>query len=163
MAKDKSLKIGEVAPEFCLMEADGKEVCLSDLINKGRYIILYFCKTEEKRRCDRSECPLKENLEKLKKYDVAVAVIDPDPIEEHKKFKRDHNIEFLLLSDPEMKVIKGYGVYEKVSIHGIDKYKIVSTVFLLDPNGRIVKVWEPKIIEDSIDDIIYTLEKLLSK
>ncbi|WP_457642401.1 peroxiredoxin family protein [Persephonella sp.] len=160
MAKDKRRKIGEIAPEFCLTEADGSTVCLSYLLKEKKHILIYFSQTEEKRRCDRSECPLKENLEKIMDLGVTVLVIDPDPIEEHKRFKHDHNIRFHLLSDPDMKVIKGYGVYEKISVHGIEKEKIVSTVFLLDPEGRIVQVWEPRVIEDNIDDIINTVKKL---
>jgi len=160
MAKNKKLKVGEVAPEFCLTEAEGSTVCLTDLIRGDRYALLYFAPTEERKRCDRSFCPLKENLEKVLDLGVNVAVIDPDPIEEHKRFKHRHGIRFYLLSDPDMKTIKGYGVYEKVNMDGLEKYKIVSTVFLISPKGRIVYVREPKVIEDSIDDIIRVISKL---
>ena len=160
MAKDKKIKVGEVAPEFCLTEADGNTICLADLIRDGKYALLYFSPTEERKRCDRSSCPIKENLEKVVDLGVNVAVIDPDPVEEHKRFKHDHNIKFYLLSDPEMKVIKGYGVYEKVNVSGIEKTKIVSTVFLISPKGKIVYVWEPKVIEESIDDIIRVIKSL---
>ncbi|WP_457643453.1 peroxiredoxin family protein [Persephonella sp.] len=160
MAKDKLRKVGEVAPEFHLTEAEGKKISLSDLLGENRYILIYFTSTEEKSRCDRAECPLKENLEKLMEYGVIPVLIDADPVEEHKRFKREHNIKFLMLSDPTMSTIKGYGVYEKVNIHGIEKEKVVSTAFLINPEGRIVHVWEPKKIEESIDDIINAVKKL---
>jgi len=160
MAKDKLKKVGEVAPNFTLYEADGKKISLSDLLGKNKYILLYFTSTEEKSRCDRSECPLKENLEKLLDLEVIPVLIDKDPIEEHKKFKREHQIKFLLLSDPSLETIKGYGVYEKVNIHGLEKEKIISTAFLINPQGKIVHVWEPKKIENSIDDIINAVKKL---
>ncbi|SNZ10853.1 peroxiredoxin Q/BCP [Persephonella hydrogeniphila] len=160
MAKDKLRKVGEIAPEFHLYEADGKKISLSDLLGENKYILLYFTSTEEKSRCDRSECPLKENLEKLIDYGVIPVLIDADPVEEHKKFKHEHNIKFLMLSDPAMETIKGYGVYEKVNVHGLEKEKVVSTAFLINPDGKIVHVWEPKKIEDSIDDIINAIKKL---
>ncbi len=160
MAKDKKLKVGEIAPEFCLTEAEGNTICLADLIRDGNYALLYFAPTEERRRCDRSSCPLKENLDKILELGINVAVIDPDPVEEHKRFKREHNIKFYLLSDPEYKVIQGYGVYEKVNVDGIQKYKIVSTVYLINPKGKILYVWEPKVIEDSIEDILKVLKTL---
>ncbi|MDQ7055825.1 MAG: hypothetical protein Q9M89_04840 [Persephonella sp.] len=47
-----------------------------------------------------------------------------------------------------------------VDIHGIEKEKIVSTAFLINSEGRIVHVWEPKKIENSIDDIINAVKKL---
>ena len=160
MAKDKLRKVGDVAPEFHLYEADGRKISLSDLLGENKYVLLYFTSSEEKSRCDRSGCPLKENLEKLMEYDVIPVLIDKDPIEEHKRFKHDHGIKFLMLSDPTMETIKGYGVYEKVNVHGIEKEKIVSTAFLINPEGRIVHVWEPKRIEESIDDIINAIKKL---
>ncbi len=160
MAKDKRLKVGEIAPEFCLTEAEGNTVCLGDILRKGKHLLLYFSPTEERKRCDRSSCPLKENLEKVQELGVNVAVIDPDPVEEHKRFKHDHGIDFYLLSDPDMKTIQGYGVYEKVNVDGIEKYKIVSTVFLISPKGKILYVWEPKVIEESIDDIVRVIKGL---
>ncbi|WP_457627121.1 peroxiredoxin family protein [Persephonella sp.] len=160
MAKDKLKKVGELAPEFHLYEAEGKKISLSQLLGEGKYILIYFTSTEEKSRCDRSGCPLKENLERIMDLGVIPVLIDPDPVEEHKKFKRDHGIKFLILSDPTLETIKGYGVYEKVNVHGIEKEKIVSTAFLINPDGRIVHVWEPKRIEESIDDIINAIKKL---
>ena len=160
MAKNKLRKVGEIAPEFHLFDQDEKKVSLSDLLGENKYILLYFTSTEEKSRCDRSGCPLKENLEKVMEYGVIPVLIDADPVEEHKRFKNDHDIKFLMLSDPTMETIKGYGVYEKVNVHGIEKEKIVSTAFLINPEGRIVHVWEPKKIEDSIDDIISAIKKL---
>lgn len=160
MAKDKLRKVGEIAPEFHLFDQDERKVSLSDLLGENKYILLYFTSTEEKSRCDRSECPIKENLEKVMEYGVIPVLIDADPVEEHKRFKNEHGIKFIMLSDPTMETIKGYGVYEKVNVHGIEKEKIVSTAFLINPEGRIVHVWEPKKIEDSIDDIIRAVKKL---
>ncbi|RMD45920.1 MAG: bacteriocin [Aquificota bacterium] len=160
MAKDKRLKVGEIAPEFCLPEAEGKDLCLSQILGEDKYVLLYFITSEEKSRCDRSGCPLKENLEKIANFGVEPVVIDIDPVEEHKRFKHDHGISFYMLSDPTMNTIKGYGVYEKVNVNGIEKEKVVPTVFLLDPKGHIMQVWEPKVIEESVDDIIKTVRKL---
>ena len=160
MAKDKLRKVGEIAPEFHLFDQDERKVSLSDLLGENKYILLYFTSTEEKSRCDRSGCPIKENLEKIMEYGVIPVLIDADPVEEHKRFKNEHSIKFIMLSDPTMETIKGYGVYEKVNVHGIEKEKIVSTAFLINPEGRIVHVWEPKKIEDSIDDIIRAVKKL---
>lgn len=160
MAKDKHIKVGEVAPEFHLKDQNGKTVSLADFLGDNNYVLLYFVSSAEKERCDRSGCPLKENLDKLKELGVMPVVIDNDPVKEHEFFARDHGIDFPLLSDPTMDTIKGYGVYEKVNISGIEKEKVVPTAFLINPKGYIVNVWEPKIIEESIDDIINVIRKL---
>jgi len=160
MAKDKHIKVGEIAPEFHLKDQNGKTVNLSDFLGDNNYVLLYFVSSAEKKRCDRSGCPLKTNLDRVKELGVVPVVIDSDSVGEHEKFSKDHGIDFPLLSDPTMNTIKGYGVYEKVNVNGIEKEKVVSTVFLINPKGHIVNVWEPKVIEESIDDIINVIKKL---
>ena len=160
MAKDKRLKVGEIAPEFHLKDQSGKTVSLADFLGQDKYVLLYFVSSAEKKRCDRSGCPLKENLDKVKEIGVIPVVIDEDPVFEHEKFSRAHNIDFPILSDPDMSTIKGYGVFEKVNVNGIEKEKVVSTVFLINPKGYIVEVWEPKVIEESINDIINAVKSV---
>jgi peroxiredoxin Q/BCP len=160
MAKDKRRKVGELAPEFHLRDQNDKTVSLSDLLGEDKYVLLYFVSSAEKKRCDRSGCPLKENLDKVKELGVIPVVIDEDPVFEHEKFSRDHGIDFPILSDPDMTTIKGYGVYEKVNVNGIEKEKVVSTVYLINPKGYIIGVWEPKVIEESIDDIINAIKSV---
>jgi len=160
MAKDKKLKVGEIAPEFHLKDQNGKTVSLGDFLGQDKYILLYFVSSVEKKRCDRSGCPLKENLDKVREFGVIPVVIDEDPVFEHEKFSRDHNIDFPILSDPDMVTIKGYGVYEKVNVNGIEKEKVIPTVFLINPKGYIIKVWEPKVIEESINDIINAVKSV---
>ena len=160
MAKDKKIKVGEIAPEFHLKDQNGNTVSLLDFLGNHNYVLLYFVSSAEKKRCDRSGCPLKENLDKVKELGVTPIVIDEDPVGEHETFAREHNIDFPILSDPTMNTIQGYGVYEKVNVNGVEKEKVVPTAFLINPKGYIVNVWEPKVIEESIDDIINVIRKL---
>jgi len=151
--------IKELAPEFSLLNAEDKEISLSDLLG-DKYIFLYIYPTDEKFKCNRSECPFKENLEKIQQNDIIVVSISTDSVEEHRRFKSEHNITFELLSDPTMKVIKEYSAYEKVFVNGIEKEKIIPTAILINPKGYIVNIWKPIKIEQEIDDIISFIKNL---
>ncbi|WP_297887687.1 redoxin domain-containing protein [Sulfurihydrogenibium sp.] len=151
--------MAEVIQNFELLNAEDKKVSLNQLLGQGKPIFIYIYPTDEKFRCNRSECPFKENLEKIASMDVIVIGISEDPVEIHRKFKTDHNITFELLSDPTLKVIKGLGAYEKVNVNGIEKEKIIRTGILTDDKGYIIKVWKPERIEESVDEVIEEIKK----
>lgn len=113
--------MAKAVANFQLLNTEGKLVSFDDFLNSGKPIFIYIYPTDEKFRCNRSECPFKENLEKIENKGVIVIGISQDPIEIHKKFKEDHNIKFELLSDPTLNTIKALGAYEKVDVNGIMK------------------------------------------
>ncbi|WP_028949922.1 peroxiredoxin [Sulfurihydrogenibium subterraneum] len=152
--------MAEIIQNFELLNAEDKKVSLNQLLGNGKPIFIYIYPTDEKFRCNRSECPFKENLEKISSLGVIVVGISEDPVEVHRKFKSDHNITFELLSDPTLTVIKGLGAYEKVNVNGIEKEKIVRTGILVNEKGYIVKIWKPERIEESIDEVLEEIKKL---
>ncbi|MFN4307855.1 peroxiredoxin [Sulfurihydrogenibium azorense] len=152
--------MAKIIQNFELFNAEEKKVSLNQLLGEGKPIFIYTYPTDEKFRCNRSECPFKENLEKIASLGVIVVGISEDPIEVHRKFKSDYNITFELLSDPTLTVIKGLGAYEKVDVNGIEKEKIIRTGILVDEKGYIVKIWKPERIEESVDEIIEEIKKL---
>jgi peroxiredoxin Q/BCP len=150
----------EIIQNFELLNAEDKKVSLNQLLGEGKPIFIYIYPTDEKFRCNRSECPFKDNLEKIASLGVIIIGISEDPVEVHKKFKTDHNITFELLSDPTLKVIKGLGAYEKVNVNGIEKEKIIRTGILVNEKGYIIKIWKPERIEESVEDVIAEIKKL---
>ncbi len=113
--------MAKAIPNFQLLNAENKLVSFDDFLNNGKPIFIYVYPTDEKFKCNRSECPFKENLEKIEKKGVIVIGISQDPVEVHRKFKEDFNINFELLSDPTLNTIKALGAFEKVDINGIPK------------------------------------------
>ena len=67
-----------------------------------------------------------------------------DSVESHKKFKKKHDLNFPLLSDPETKVIQAYGAWQKKKLYGREYMGVVRSTFLIDEKGKIAEVW-PKV------------------
>jgi peroxiredoxin Q/BCP len=74
------------------------------------------------------------------KFDSANAVIlgvSVDTVDSHKQFCTKDNLTFHLLADPEHKVVDQYG-----SLGHFGTMTIANrNTFLIDPDGKIVKVW----------------------
>ena len=55
---------------------------------------------------------------------------------------------FILLSDPELQAIQSYGVWQEKKLYGKTSMGVVRTTFLIDEQGKILKVM-PKVKPDT--------------
>ena len=131
---------GSIAPDFCLMDAEGKEIRLSDY--RGKKVVLYFYPKDNTPGCTRQACAFRDAYDDFRKLDVIVIGISKDSIKSHVNFSKKHNLNFILLSDPEVDVIKAYDVWKEKKLYGKVSMGVVRTTYLIDENGVIEKVFE---------------------
>ncbi|MFX1391682.1 MAG: thioredoxin-dependent thiol peroxidase [Promethearchaeota archaeon] len=136
------LKIGGNAPKFCLPDKDNNEVCLDDY--KGKYVVLYFYPKDNTPSCTTEAIGFTGILPKLEKLKAVVIGISPDSPESHAKFIEKKNLNIILLSDINKKVIKEYGKWAKKKFRGKEYMGVVRSTFLIDPKGKIAYIW-PKV------------------
>ena len=74
--------------------------------------------------------------------------ISRDSVASHVKFAEKYDLPFILLSDPELEVIKSYGVWQEKKMYGKISFGVVRTTFIIDENGYITKVM-PKVKPDT--------------
>ncbi|MFQ5920803.1 MAG: thioredoxin-dependent thiol peroxidase [Nitrososphaerales archaeon] len=136
------LKEGEKAPDFTLLTQDGKKVKLSDL--RGKRVALYFYVRDFTPGCTNQACSMRDGNSKLKSNRIVTLGISKDSVESHKKFADKHELPFTILSDPDAKVAKAYGVYGMKTFMGRKFMGVKRTTFLIDEKGRLLKVM-PKV------------------
>lgn len=137
---------GMKAPEFTLLDKDGNMVSLSDFA--GKKIVLYFYPKDNTPGCTRQACAFAKAYEAFKKDDVAVIGISRDSAASHQKFAEKYELPFVLLSDPELKAIEPYGVWQEKKLYGKVSMGVVRTTFIIDENGNVEKVM-PKVKPDT--------------
>ena len=140
------LEKGMKAPEFTLLDKDGNMVSLSDFA--GKKIVLYFYPKDNTPGCTRQACAFAKAYEAFKKDDVAVIGISRDSAASHQKFAEKYELPFVLLSDPELKAIEPYGVWQEKKLYGKVSMGVVRTTFIIDENGNVEKVM-PKVKPDT--------------
>jgi peroxiredoxin Q/BCP len=136
----KKLKVGDKAPEFCLLDANNHEVCLRNV--RGRWLVLYFYPKDNTTGCTREAVDFSEHLDKFRKMDTMVIGISPDSVASHGNFIDKNDLKITLLSDTEHKVLKAYGVWQKKKMYGREYHGVVRTTFVIDPGGKIKQMWE---------------------
>jgi peroxiredoxin Q/BCP len=139
-------KVGSVAPGFALPDQNGKTHKLSDY--KGKWVLLYFYPRDNTTGCTIEACEIREEFQQFEKIGAVVLGVSADTAESHRKFADKYKLPFTLLSDVEKKAIRGYRVWGKKQFMGRTYMGILRTSFLIDPKGKIAKVYEkvkPKI------------------
>ncbi|MDD5792793.1 MAG: peroxiredoxin [Erysipelotrichaceae bacterium] len=129
------LKINDIAPDFSLQDYQGKIHQLSDY--QGKRFILYFYPKDNTAGCSAQACGYNAELESFKDLGVEIIGISKDSIASHEKFIMKYNLNFTILSDPELTAIKAYDVWHEKKLCGKEYMGVVRTTYLID-NGVIV-------------------------
>ena len=140
------LQEGMQAPAFTLADKDGKMVSLSDFL--GKKMVLYFYPKDNTPGCTRQACAFAAAYSEFEQKNAVVIGISKDSVSSHEKFAEKYNLPFILLSDPELQAIQTYGVWQEKKLCGKTSMGVVRTTFLIDEQGKILKVM-PKVKPDT--------------
>lgn len=140
------LETGTKAPAFSLNDKDGKVVSLSDFM--GKKVVLYFYPKDNTPGCTRQACAFAAAYEDFKTLDAVVIGVSKDSEASHRKFAEKYGLPFILLSDPELKAIQAYGVWQEKKNYGKVSMGVVRSTFIIDEKGLIEKVM-PKVKPDT--------------
>ncbi len=131
--------IGKPAPDFCLPDADRKEICLKDF--RGKWVVLYSYPRDNTPGCTLEAIQFSAALEKFAELGAQVIGVSTDSPESHQEFADRHNLTVILLSDADHHVLAAYGAWKPKTIFGKEILGTERDTFLIDPEGKIVEVW----------------------
>ncbi len=152
---------GKKAPDFCLPDENGQEVCLKDF--KGKWVVLYFYPKDNTPGCTREAEEFTELLPEFEKLGAVVLGVSPDSVESHKKFKEKKNLKVKLLSDENKEVLNAYGVWQKKKMYGREYYGVVRTTYLIDPEGKVAHVWKRVRVKGHAEAVLKRIKELGEK
>ena len=135
--------VGDVAPDFDFVDAEGSTIKLSDFRNKKK-IVLYFYPKDFTPGCSTEATEFTRDYKKFDDSGIEIIGVSPDNLESHRKFQEKMSIPYILAADDKNEISKRYGVYGPKSFMGKNYDGVNRTTFLIDKNGIIVKVY-PKV------------------
>ena len=155
-----SVPLGEgvKAPDFSLSTDEGGEVRLHGL--EGRWVVLFFYPKALTPGCTTEACGFRDAYAELGKLGAEVLGVSHDPVDKLQKFRAKHELTFPLLSDTEHAVTDAYGVYGMKKFMGREYMGIHRTTFLIDPKGRIARVWPKVRVKDHVEEVVTALKEL---
>lgn len=151
------LEIGSKAPSFTLMGDDGKEYSLD--YYRGKKVLLYFYPKDNTPGCTKEACSLRDWNDEIIKRGVTVMGVSKDTIQSHNKFREKHNLNFILLSDPEKSVHMAYDAWGEKKLYGKVSLGTIRKTFLIDESGNIEKIWNKVAVVTHGEDVVKYLDK----
>lgn len=133
------LEAGTKAPEFKLLNQEGKEVSLADY--KGKKVVLYFYSKDNTAGCTKQACSFAELYPDFREKNAEVIGISKDTVESHRKFAEKYGLPFTILADPDRVAIEAYDVWKEKNMYGKKVMGVVRTTYLIDENGIIEKAF----------------------
>lgn len=129
------LEPGTTAPDFSLLDQDGRSVSLSSL--RGQKVILYFYPAAMTPGCTTQACDFRDSISSLQSAGYTVVGVSRDTPEKLREFRRRDALTFALLSDPDHAVHTAYGVWGEKMNYGKVIEGVIRSTFVLDDQGVV--------------------------
>ncbi|MBL7016802.1 MAG: peroxiredoxin [Kiritimatiellales bacterium] len=134
------IEVGKKAPAFTLEGSDGKKHSLKDYA--GKTVILYFYPRDNTPGCTKEACGFRDLQPKLKKLNAVVLGVSKDSLASHEQFIGLFDLPFVLLSDPDTKVMAKYGAFGEKMHYGKLIIGTTRTTTIIGPDGNVSKHWK---------------------
>lgn len=131
-------EIGEIAPDFELLNQDGQVTRLSDF--RGQTVILFAYPKAATPGCTTQACGLRDAWPTFEAYNATVIGISPDMPEALKAWKEAEKLPYTLVSDPDHQVLEAWGAWGEKSMYGKTYMGVIRSHWVIDPDGKIMDV-----------------------
>jgi thioredoxin-dependent peroxiredoxin len=145
---------GQIAPGFTLPSQDGSQISLDGF--RGKWVVLYFYPKDMTSGCTIEAHNFQRDQALYDAQNAVVLGVSVDTPDSHKQFCTKEGLTFRLLADPEHKVVDEYG-----SLGHFGPMTIASrNTFLIDPQGKIVKVWTKVEVQHHSEEVLAAIAEL---
>ncbi|HEX5609288.1 MAG TPA: thioredoxin-dependent thiol peroxidase [Solirubrobacterales bacterium] len=142
---------GDKAPNFTLPDQNGEKVKLSDL--RGETVVVYFYPRADTPGCTTQACGIRDRGGEYAELGAKVIGISPDEVEAVAKFDSKYDLGFTLLADADHAVAEKWGAWGEKSMYGKKYQGVLRNSYIVDPKGKIARVF-PKVQPKKHDDTI---------
>jgi len=132
-------------------------------INKSlkQYLVIYFYPRDNTPGCTSEAKDFSKLYKEFKKLNCDIFGISKDSVDSHKKFISKFKIPFQLLSDEKIVALKKYGAWGEKSMYGKKFMGIKRTTVLINPKGKIIKIWNNVKVKDHAKEVLSCLKEAI--
>ncbi len=145
-------------PNIEVQATGGQRFRLSDL--RGRTVILYFYPKDDTPGCTQEGCDLRDHFPDFKMRDVVVYGVSRDPLASHERFKGKYGFPFELISDPDERLCRAFGVIQPKSLYGRPYIGVERSTFVYDRNGQLRRELRGVKVPGHVAELLMELDKL---
>ena len=150
--------VGDAAPPISLPDETGEVHDLAD--QRGRWTILYFYPKDDTPGCTVEACEFRDANATINERGADVWGISPQSSGSKRSFREKFDLPFPLLADEQHEAAEAYGSWVEKQNYGRTYMGTARTTFLVDPDGRIARVWSKVKPEGHAAEVMAALDEL---
>lgn len=148
----KTLKQGDVVPNFTVNDEQGNVVSLTDY--KGKKLVVFFYPKASTPGCTAEACNLRDHYAELQAKGYELLGVSADSEKRQLNFKNKYEFPFPLLADENNTVINAFGVWGPKKFMGREYDGIHRMTFIVNENGIVDRVIEKVKTKDHAAQIL---------
>jgi peroxiredoxin Q/BCP len=153
-----TLQVGATAPDFTLADQNGEQHTLS--LYQGKWVLIYFYPRDDTPGCTKEACGFRDTFPDFQRLDMPIFGISTDSVKSHGKFVAKYDLPFTLLADEDKEVVNLYGVWGPKKFRGKEYEGTNRMSFLIDPEGKIAKIYEKVKPAEHPEEVLNDVQKL---
>lgn len=149
------LKLHQKAPTFSLQDQNGVTHTLEQYL--GKKVLIYFYPKDDTPGCTTEACNFRDGYKEFQDIGLIILGVSADSVKSHKKFVDKFSLLFPLLSDETKAICEAYGVWGLKKFMGREYMGIERSSFLIDEEGKIIKIYEKVKASDHSKEVLVDL------
>jgi len=145
-------------PPVTVSTTGGRTVRLDKL--KGKPVVIYFYPKDDTPGCTAEGCDIRDNWGAFQGLDVTVLGVSRDTLQSHEKFKEKYRFPFELVSDPDEKLCRLFGVIREKSLYGRTFLGVDRSTFVFDRKGTLRREFHGVKVAGHVADVLETVKQL---
>ena len=133
------LKIGQAAPDFSLETDSTGTFSLCD--SRGKKVVLFFYPKDDTSGCTIENIDFTALKDEFAAKNTILVGVSADSVKKHANFRKKHDLDVILVSDPDKHAIEAYGVWVEKKMYGKTYFGIERATYLIDEDGNIAHIW----------------------
>ena len=145
-----SLQTGDAAPDI-----RSSAFQLSKL--RGKTVVVYFFPKADTPGCTKESCEFRDASKRVAHLNAEIVGVSPDKAPAQERFAAKYGLPFTLVPDPDHAIAEAYGVWKEKSMYGRSYMGIERSTFVVNPQGRIAKIFPKVKVTDHVAAVLESL------
>lgn len=145
-------------PDMEVQTTSGGRLQLTNL--KGKNVVIYFYPKDDTPGCTTEGCDIRDHYPEFQRLNAVVLGVSRDDLTSHERFKAKFNFPFELVSDPDEKLCRAFGVIKEKTNYGRTYMGVDRSTFIFDKSGTLRKEFRGVSVPGHIDQILEEIRGL---
>lgn len=151
--------VGQTLPKMALKSSEGRTLQIPEDL-KGKWTILYFYPKDDTPGCTKQACTYRDSISEFEKVNAQIYGVSLDDLDSHDAFIQKFHLNFPLLADTEHALSEALGSYGDQEWQGKTYKGLSRDTFILDPEGKVRKVYRKVSPETTVMETFEEIQKL---